>query len=116
MSEKNWDRKELSQLIHNREIVLALFDGWSEEKGERERMAIRHEAEKLNLVEELTKLKGKKDHPEHYCHRCNGRNISWHTDNDMWNDLGDGIVCPICLDELHYEKYGNSPHWKITVG
>lgn len=61
-------------------------------------------------------LIGKKDHPEDYCHRCGGRNISWHTENKLWNSLirdagHPKILCPICFDEIYKEKYGLSPHW-----
>ena len=64
-------------------------------------------------------LKGKKDHPEHYCHRCGGRNMLWHTDNETWNSLTKdikcaGIICPICLAELDKEINGKYGHWILT--
>jgi hypothetical protein len=50
-------------------------------------------------------------HPEDFCHRCYGRNISWWTDSDVWNLImrPDGpdspwlwheIICPQCFAEL----------------
>ena len=108
-----WNRKDLELLRHNRPLILALYDELSRTQDKCDNVDLSHEAEKFNLIETINKFKGKKDHPEDYCHRCEGRNINWHTDNGTWNDLAYGIICPICLDELHKEKHGNSPHWKI---
>jgi hypothetical protein len=51
-------------------------------------------------------------HPEAFCHRCRGRNVSWFADNDLWADVMRGgdwqtekwqwneIICPICFIEI----------------
>lgn len=49
-------------------------------------------------------------HPEDYCHRCDGPNISWFTPGAVWDPVmrpdGDGtwkweeIICPPCFVEL----------------
>lgn len=51
-------------------------------------------------------------HPEEYCHRCGGPNISWWTPPEAWNPVmrpgGDDttewlwneIICPTCFGEL----------------
>lgn len=57
------------------------------------------------------------NHPEDYCHRCLGRNLIWHMQNDVWNAVmreegADGpwkwneIICPQCFAELFEAKYG----------
>jgi len=58
-------------------------------------------------------------HPEDYCHRCGGPNISWHTDSETWNRVmrpngetgrwGE-IICPICFVEL-----AGFPHAELKV-
>ena len=56
-------------------------------------------------------------HPEDYCHRCGGRNVSWWMDNDAWNAVmrpegidspwrWNEIICPACFAELFVAKYG----------
>jgi hypothetical protein len=48
-------------------------------------------------------------HPEDYCHRCGGPNISWYTPSGVWNPVmrpeGESgkwseIICPQCFVEL----------------
>jgi hypothetical protein len=50
-------------------------------------------------------------HPEDYCHRCGGPNVSWFVDSPVWNAVmrPDGpdspwrwqeIICPPCFIEL----------------
>lgn len=56
----------------------------------------------------MTKSQNNNAHPEDYCHRCNGPNISWYAPSLLWNqyvrDKGEpGIVCPICFAELAKE-------------
>lgn len=56
------------------------------------------------------------NHPEDYCHRCLGPNLSWYIDSDVWNDimrpagqeewLWSEIICPACFAELFEAKYG----------
>lgn len=58
-------------------------------------------------------------HPEAFCHRCGGPNVSWHVDSETWNAVmrpagetgrwGE-IICPVCFVEL-----AGSPHAVITV-
>ena len=50
-------------------------------------------------------------HPEDYCHRCGGRNASWHVDSDRFNAaMGkpsehrwNGIIC---LFDVYIEEEG----------
>jgi hypothetical protein len=58
-------------------------------------------------------------HPEEFCHRCGGPNISWHVDSQAWNRVmrPDGetgrwaeIICPLCFVEL-----AGDPHVEIQV-
>lgn len=72
-------------------------------------------------IRDIHQRRKKKTHPEDYCHRCGGRNMSWHTDNETWNELTrvegqevPGIICPLCLDELDREKRDDGSHWYIT--
>ena len=68
------------------------------------------------------RLRGSTDHPEHYCHRCSGRNaLSWYADSDVWNAVvreGDKdipeILCPICFVELAKEKGVNPTAWRLS--
>jgi hypothetical protein len=55
-------------------------------------------------------------HPESFCHRCRGRNISWFAPDYIWVEvMRDGdvnnekwkwneIICPLCFYELAREK------------
>jgi hypothetical protein len=57
-------------------------------------------------------------HPENYCHRCGGRNISWFAPSLIWNeavrDKGEpGIICPLCFVELA-ALVGYDTTWAIT--
>lgn len=58
-------------------------------------------------------------HPEDYCHRCGGRNLSWWCDSDLWNAVmrpdGQGspwlwneIICPQCFADLAEVKFGRA--------
>jgi hypothetical protein len=58
-------------------------------------------------------------HPEHFCHRCGNRNISWHVDSAVWNRVmrpngEDGrwgeIICPTCFVDLAGE-----PHVELVL-
>ena len=58
-------------------------------------------------------------HPETYCHRCGGPNISWHVDSETWNRVmrPDGetgrwseIICPTCFVEL-----AGFPHVELNI-
>lgn len=80
-----------------------------------------HRVEMKQQAATIERLRGKKNHPEDYCHHCGGRNMEWHTDNEIWNELtrGEdkeipGIICPLCLDELDREKRKDGSHWYIT--
>ena len=55
-------------------------------------------------------------HPEDFCHRCGGRNISWHIDSDVWNAVmrpegpdspwrWNEIICPACFSEMFNAMY-----------
>jgi hypothetical protein len=50
-------------------------------------------------------------HPESYCHRCGGPNVSWSAPSPLWNEVvrggdingpeqWDGIICPTCFGLL----------------
>lgn len=55
-------------------------------------------------------------HPEAYCHRCFGNNLSWFINSETWNKVmrpnNDGtwlwneIICPSCFAELYEERFG----------
>lgn len=64
-------------------------------------------------------------HPEDFCHRCGGRNISWSIDSDVWNAImrPDGpdspwlwneIICPQCFVELFTERFPNTG-WSLSL-
>jgi hypothetical protein len=55
-------------------------------------------------------------HPEDFCHRCAGRNISWHIASDVWNAVmrpegadspwrWSEIICPACFAELFEARW-----------
>lgn len=55
-------------------------------------------------------------HPEDYCHRCAGPNMSWYTSHNLFNLANggpDGIICPICFDRLHKRATGEETTWAI---
>lgn len=51
-------------------------------------------------------------HPESYCHRCNGPNVSWTAPSPLWNavirnhdgPVWDEIICPTCFAVLAKER------------
>lgn len=58
-------------------------------------------------------------HPEDFCHRCFGRNLSWWCDPDVWNAVmrpegpdspwrWNEIICPACFAELFIAKFGRA--------
>ena len=61
-------------------------------------------------------------HPEDYCHRCGGRNLSWWVDSDRFNAAFgshsehpyEGIVCPGCFVEAHEKATGLRTTWKLV--
>lgn len=56
-------------------------------------------------------------HPEDYCHICQGKNIVWHADNDLWNKVVDNkglICCPICFIEMVEKKGISCTSWRIS--
>ena len=81
----------------------------------------RHEqagAELMLQVHQLSKLKGTDDHPEDFCHRCGGRNITWYADSDLWNkfDPPESIICPICF-VIEAEAGGvKTSAWRVAPG
>lgn len=59
-------------------------------------------------------------HPEDFCHRCGGRNVSsWYVDSAHFAAaLGavpawQGIVCPGCFVVLHERATGQQCTWKL---
>lgn len=62
-------------------------------------------------------------HPEEYCHRCGGINLTWYVDSDRFNTaMGgadnnmrwNGIICPGCFVQLHEEATGMYASWKLV--
>lgn len=55
-------------------------------------------------------------HPEDICERCGRKNITWFTDNELWNNIarnkGWNILCPFCFVAIA-EKLMNVTAWKI---
>lgn len=59
-------------------------------------------------------------HPEDYCHRCGGPNISWFALAEVWNPVmrptndeawkWNEIICPICFDTL-----AGGGTWQLTA-
>lgn len=62
-------------------------------------------------------------HPEQFCHRCGGRNItSWFVESEAWNlataglDRGRGeILCPQCFTELHEAATSEWRTWELKA-
>lgn len=61
-------------------------------------------------------------HPEDYCHRCGGPNISWSASNSLWNSVmrdnkswGDWeeIICPLCFAKMAEVKLGPQT-WSVA--
>lgn len=65
--------------------------------------------------------KNTKPHPEDYCHKCNGKNITWYASNELWNAVmpdnqrGE-ILCPICFVKLAEERGLKPCAWRISLG
>lgn len=64
-------------------------------------------------------------HPEDYCHKCNGPNISWSAPSPLWNEvMRDGdidgpvqyeeIICPTCFAFMAREK-GIAEHFRFDA-
>lgn len=57
-----------------------------------------------------------KKHPEDYCHLCNGPNITWFADNDLWNKVvaDKGLICcPICFVKMAEAKGICPTAWRL---
>lgn len=69
----------------------------------------------LQLERQLKTLQGDTLHPENMCERCGGRNITWHTDDDLWNKYSNGtsVLCPICFAKA-CEDQGIGGSWRLT--
>lgn len=64
-------------------------------------------------------------HPEDYCHRCDGPNISWSTPSEVWDPvmrpgghnttewLWNEIICPVCFAELFEQRFPKTS-WRLT--
>ena len=57
-------------------------------------------------------------HPEDYCHKCGGRNLStWSVYSDRWNfAMGSPleIVCPQCFVKRWEDATGLVAHWRLV--
>lgn len=57
-------------------------------------------------------------HPEDYCHKCGGPNISWHVDSADWNRVmrtngveeSNEIICPLC-----FVQAAGNPHVELVI-
>jgi len=96
MKDKDYSRRAM--MLENRHLLLQAAD------------------EIDRMTAENKKLKGKKDHPEHYCHKCGGKNISWYVDNNLWNEVigSGGILCPLCFVSIAEEKGINPIAWRLS--
>lgn len=68
-------------------------------------------------VKKLLKLVGDKDHPEHYCHICGGKNIVWYVVNELWNKVVADlslICCPLCFVKLAEKKGLKPTAWRLS--
>lgn len=64
------------------------------------------------------------NHPEEFCHRCLGSNLSWHIDSAVWNAvmrpagqeewLWSEIICPQCFAELFEAMFGPA-HFELKL-
>lgn len=64
------------------------------------------------------------DHPEDYCHRCDGPNISWSTPPEVWDPimrpgghdttewLWNEIICPPCFAEMFEQRFPKTS-WRL---
>lgn len=125
---------ELKVTLHNKEHQIAGFfrlkDGWIQfaTKDKPNDWAwpcsFRWDHHHCDIIdrqaEQLQKLKGGHEHPEDFCDLCGGRNIVWHADNKLWNEVVEkeyhrGVIwCPICFVEIA-EKQGTAcTSWRIS--
>ena len=62
-------------------------------------------------------------HPEDYCRRCGGPNLSWYTPGGTWDPVmraepgapwkWNEIICPPCFASLHEQTHGKSITWAL---
>jgi hypothetical protein len=57
-------------------------------------------------------------HPEDYCHKCGGPNISWYAPSLLWNQFVRAknepeIICPICFVQLA-KASGSDVTWSLV--
>jgi hypothetical protein len=82
-------------------------------------------AEKASPGAEHVEHPGQPTHPESYCHRCNGPNVSWAAPSPLWNQvmrggdingpwLYDEIICPTCFAVLA-EEAGAAANWRLVA-
>ena len=71
------------------------------------------------ILPEQTLSGGKqKEHPEHHCQLCGGRNVTWYVENELWNKVMGSlaaICCPICFVELAEKKEIKPTSWLLTL-
>lgn len=58
-------------------------------------------------------------HPEDYCHKCGGPNITWFAPSPIWNksvrEHGEKeILCPVCFVQLAEAAGFNSAAWRLA--
>lgn len=60
-------------------------------------------------------------HPEDFCQKCGGENVSWVVPSDRFNlamqaigrDRG-AIVCPVCFVKAHRKATGLTATWELV--
>jgi len=61
------------------------------------------------------------DHPEDFCDRCGGKNISWQVESDRWNAATEAlklssevVLCPSCFVQGHEAATAMTCGWTIV--
>lgn len=66
-------------------------------------------------------------HPEDYCHRCGGPNMTWAAPQEVWNPvmrpegpdtenwLWNEIVCPPCFSEMAAKNVASGVIWELRI-
>lgn len=55
-------------------------------------------------------------HPEDFCERCGGRNVTWFVDSDRFNTAVNRseVVCPSCFVVAHEAATGMRTAWELV--
>lgn len=58
-----------------------------------------------------------KEHPEDFCDKCKGPNITWYAGNDLWNAVTEdewSVLCPICFVKIAEKKGIGCTSWRVS--